>query len=114
MPKVLSYLHSLARLNLGAGPWIGCLPLTQAYQLVVVTPATLVLCGDNAADRQALQAAYTATREQAGWLSLENWGKRYLSLAQWEGMTTNEVGRVIHLDLPGRFLEGPIPSALGI
>ena len=62
-------------------------------------------------DRAALVALYNAT-DGANWTDKENW----LSdepLGDWQGVTTDDEGRVIELHLWGNNLVGEIPTELG-
>ncbi|MCY3664296.1 MAG: SUMF1/EgtB/PvdO family nonheme iron enzyme [Gemmatimonadetes bacterium] len=64
-----------------------------------------------ATDRAALEALYHATNGD-NWKNNDNW----LSdrpLGEWRGVTTDDEGRVVELNLSGHGLRGEIPSALG-
>ena len=62
-------------------------------------------------DRAALTALYEATSGR-NWTEDTNWltGK---PLGEWHGVTTDESGNVVRLDLRGNFLVGEIPPELG-
>ena len=73
-------------------------------------------------DRAALVALYEAT-DGPNWVDSENW-LTDAPLADWYGVSTNASGRVVRLDLSGRWdndtemyrthgLYGPLPSELG-
>ena len=63
-------------------------------------------------DRDALVALYNATGGQ-NWNNYDNWSSE-APLGEWYGVTTDDNGRVVHLDLRSNWLEGEIPSELGI
>ena len=65
--------------------------------------------GSAASDRAALAALYDATD---GWKSDANW-KTDKPLADWYGVSTNNAGRVVSLDLDDNGLTGEIPRELG-
>ena len=67
--------------------------------------------GSAETDREALVALYNATNG-------ENWtiSDKWLSdapLGEWHGVTTNDDGRVVELDLSFNALSGEIPPELG-
>ena len=67
--------------------------------------------GSAETDREALVALYNATNG-------ENWtiSDKWLSdapLGEWHGVTTNDDGRVVELDLSFNDLSGEIPAELG-
>ena len=67
--------------------------------------------GTAATDRVALEALYAATGGP-GWTDNTNW-KTTAPLGDWDGVTTDDDGRVTQLRLDRNGLTGPIPSALG-
>ena len=67
--------------------------------------------GDVNTDRAALAALYNATNGSS-WLVDTNWLSNG-PLGEWHGVSTDADGRVAELDLDGKQLSGPIPSALG-
>ena len=62
-------------------------------------------------DRAALAALYNATNGSS-WLVDTNWLSNG-PLGEWHGVSTDADGHVAELDLDGKQLSGPIPSALG-
>ena len=62
-------------------------------------------------DRNALVALYNATGG-ANWRNNENWLSD-ASLDEWYGVTTDDSGRVVELDLSENRLRGEIPAELG-
>ena len=67
--------------------------------------------GDVNTDRAALAALYNATNGSS-WLVNTNWLSNG-PLGEWHGVSTDADGRIAELDLDGKQLSGPIPSALG-
>ena len=67
--------------------------------------------GSAAADRAALEALYDATGG-ANWTDNTNW-KTSAPLGEWEGVTTDDVGRVTELSLYNHGLTGQLPAELG-
>lgn len=63
-----------------------------------------------AADKTTLVALYEATRGDE-WFSHDGWLSD-TPIGDWYGVTTNEEGRVVKLDLSNNNLQGPIPRAL--
>ena len=67
--------------------------------------------GSDETDREALVALYNATDGQ-NWNRSDNWLSD-LPLGEWRGVTTNDDGRVIRMNLRGYGLSGEIPAELG-
>ena len=63
-------------------------------------------------DRAVLIALYEAT-DGANWDENTNWLSSTYSLDQWDGVYTDDEGRVTGLDLDWNELTGPIPEVLG-
>jgi len=63
-------------------------------------------------DRAVLIALYEATGGN-NWDDNTNWLSSTYPLDQWDGVDTNDEGRVTSLDLSDNDLAGPIPEALG-
>ena len=61
-------------------------------------------------DRAALVALYNAT-DGPNWVANENW-LTDAALGEWYGVTTDDSGRVVRLDLSGREAQGDIPHGL--
>ncbi len=62
-------------------------------------------------DREVLEVLYDSTGGES-WTNRKNWTTSE-PLDLWYGVTTDDAGRVIDLDLSGNALTGPIPAALG-
>ena len=73
-----------------------------------VTPAPTP---EPAGDRAALMALYHAT-DGANWTNRTNWLSNS-PMGEWHGVTTNDGGRVIELNLDSNQLTGTIPPSLG-
>jgi len=123
-PQALALLPRLRVLDLGSGPWVGCLPAAWRHGGVDVRSPALPFCGD-AADRATMAAVMAATRDREGWQALHCavgealalsscWGDPRTPLSLWRGVTTDPMGRVMGPDLNYRHpqLTGPIPPAL--
>ena len=82
--------------------------VVQGWNLVGFTATT---AGDAATDRAALVALYNAT-DGANWRNNRNWLSD-APMGGWDGVTTDNDGRVTHLDLPYNQLTGGIPAELG-
>ena len=67
--------------------------------------------GSAKTDREALVALYNAT-DGENWDGSANWLSD-APLGEWEGVTTNNDGRVRLLDLGTNYLSGEIPAELG-
>ena len=67
--------------------------------------------GSAETDREALVALYNAT-DGPNWTYNENWLIN-APLGKWEGVTTNDDGRVTKLELGGNAVSGEIPAELG-
>jgi len=80
--------------------------------MMLTTSLSLMACGASPeTDREALVALYHAT-DGPNWLRNDNW-LTDAPLDEWDGVTTNDDGRVIGLDLGANELSGPIPPELG-
>ena len=75
------------------------------------TTAPPAASGSADTDREALVALYNAT-DGAYWGFKDNWLSD-APLGEWYGVTTNDDGRVIELDLSGNILIGELPPELG-
>ena len=75
------------------------------------TTAPPAASGSAETDREALVALYNATGG-AYWGFKDNWLSD-APLGEWYGVTTNDDGRVIELDLSGNILIGELPPELG-
>ena len=80
-------------------------------------------CPEAAGDRAALEALYNAT-DGPNWMDNTNWLDSTVALGEWYGVSTDASGRVVGLDLSGRYdgergewirhgLSGEIPPELG-
>lgn len=118
-PLSLVFLRQLQRVDLGQGPWTGCLPPVWARDTVQVQGLDLPYC-DEEADRAVLRAMITTYRDRDGgpWdlacaetaleppltaraavLPRSCWGHPDVPLGLWPGLTTNETGRVVRLEI---------------
>ncbi len=77
---------------------------TQTYGVLVIRE------GPVATDTIALMALYNST-DSANWTTKNNWGSS-LTLANWDGVTTDADGRVTDLELDDNNLVGTLPSEL--
>ena len=66
---------------------------------------------DGFSDRDILVALYNAT-DGANWMENTYWCSD-MPLSEWYGVTCNEEGRVVELELSGNNLKGSIPGELG-
>ena len=73
--------------------------------------ASTRIATDAGTDREALVALYEAT-DGDNWVNSENW-LTDASLGSWYGVTIDDRGRVIELDLSHNGLSGTIPPELG-
>ena len=84
------------------------------HQMLLDTALTMaggVAVTSASTDRDALISLYNATG-RANWTNGSGWLSN-APIGQWHGVTTNDDGRVIRLDLRENGLTGPIPSNLG-
>ena len=88
-----------------------CVPATAAFTawFEAISDRRAWLC--TAADRAVLERLYQAT-DGRRWTNRRNW-LTDASLEDWHGVTTDDAGRVVGLDLRENNLTGPIPSQLG-
>ena len=88
-----------------------CVPATVAFTawFEAISDRRAFLC--TAYDRALLERLYQAT-DGRRWTNRQNWGTD-ASLEDWHGVTTDDAGRVVGLDLRENNLTGPIPSQLG-
>ena len=83
------------------------------HQMLLDTALTMaggVAVTSASTDRDALISLYNATG-RANWTNGSGWLSN-APIGQWHGVTTNDDGRVIRLDLRENGLTGPIPSNL--
>ena len=87
----------------------------QGYHQMLLDTALTMAGGaavtSGSTDRDALISLYNATG-RANWTNGSGWLSN-APIGQWHGVTTNDDGRVIRLDLRENGLTGPIPSNLG-
>ena len=90
-----------------------CRTLVFALALAMIL-VLVAACGPTTSpetDRAALAALYHGT-DGANWLRNSNWLSD-APMGEWDGVTTNDDGRVIKLDLGANELSGQIPPELG-
>ena len=96
------------------GRWLVSTPLTVSLPTAMYEP-TADTAADHAAreaqERMVLATLYRGTGG-AGWDTSTNW-LTSMPLGEWYGVTTNDVGEVVKLNLWSNHLTGLIPSALG-
>ena len=115
LPMSLTNLRQLGMLWFNDNEGL-CMPSTSAFRewrggIASVEGPT---CGTTAmpgTDRAALEALYDATGGPS-WKSSTNW-KTSAPLDAWEGVSTDDAGRVAALLLSRNNLSGPIPAELG-
>ena len=66
---------------------------------------------ESLSEREALEALYDATGG-TNWTNNDNW-LTDAPLGEWHGVTVDDSGRIVRLELSGNNLKGPIPSELG-
>ena len=86
-------------------------PTATATPIPTPTPSATPDGTNAASDRAALIALYNAT-DGANWRRNNNWESDQ-PLGTWDGVTTDESGRVTQLDLANNRLRGTIPTQLG-
>ena len=120
IPQTMERLDGLGGLYLSGNQFTGCVPaLLLEVSTNDLADLGLSTCFDVSSDRAALLALYEAAgggKERSGWndgwRDKDNWGSTE-PLNQWEGVTTNDDGRVIRLNLGSNRLEGELPAELG-
>ena len=88
-----------------------CAPATDAFTSWLVSVRFNGPRCAAADDRAALVALYNAT-DGANWTNSDYWLTEN-PLRDWHGVTTDDAGRVVGLDLLENNLTGPIPSGVG-
>ena len=118
IPSELGKLTNLNWLSLSGNRLSGCFPevLVGAIEEDDLDRLGLPFCVASspafaATDRDVLVALYQAT-DGANWVNSENW-LTDAPIGTWQGVTTDDSGRVEILDLQENRLRGLIPSALG-
>ena len=120
IPPELGDLINLDELYVSGNRMKGCLPAVWKYVvkndldwigLPYCAAATSILSAAAVRDRDALVALYWATNGE-NWRNSDNWLTE-APIRMWHGVTTDEGGRVIELDLRENGLRGTIPSKLG-
>ena len=93
-------------------------PLSIVLALILLGSLLFAACGGGnlplamETDREALVALYNSVNGP-NWLNNDNWLSDDAPLGQWYGVTTDNNGRVIRLDLEENQLSGEIPPELG-
>ena len=117
IPPALGQLTNLQHLGLSGNNLSGCIPAgLQAIPSNDLGQLGLSPCDGSGSlpklddrDRAVLIAFYTATGGGSAWTG-GNWGS---DIGTWEGVTTDQEGRVIRLELSESDLTGSIPPELG-
>ena len=121
VPPELGNLGNLDALYLAGNRLSGCLPAVWKYvvendlerlDLPYCAAVPVILSAAAASDRDALVALYWTTDGET-WRNSDNWLTE-APMSMWHGVTTDENGRVIELDLWYNDLSGTIPPELGI
>ena len=118
IPAELAQLTNLQSLNLANNNFSGCIPASlQTIQTNDLDALGLSPCdtsgqppSGHSADRAVLLAFYAATGGGSAWTG-DNWDSDE-PIGTWQGVTTDEEGRVIRLELSGLGLTGAIPAEL--
>ncbi|MCY3989947.1 MAG: fibronectin type III domain-containing protein [Caldilineaceae bacterium] len=106
-PWWLSELDDLLILHLAGNEFTGCMPADLLTILIEdLSDTRLPTC------REALTTFYFATGGPQ-WQRSTNWRDPDSPLAQWFGVTTDDVGRVTAIDLSANRLTGTLPPRLG-
>ena len=92
-------------------PGSGAAPTATDAPEPATATAPPAASGSVETDREALVALYNAT-DGENWYYNANWLSD-APLGEWEGVTTNDDGRVVVLYLSNNFLSGEIPPELG-
>lgn len=120
IPPELGNLFNLDALYLASNRLEGCQPAVWKYVvyndldqlgLPYCAAASPIFSAAAARDRDALVALYWAT-DGDNWRNSDNWLTE-VPIRMWHGVTTNESGRVIELDLWYNNLSGAISPKLG-
>ncbi len=114
IPSELDNLDNLTELRLDGNEL--CIPADATLQgwleALSFQSDTVVQCeSDTKTDRDILEALYNAT-DGPNWTNKDNW-LTDAPLDQWHGVSTDDQGQVIDLDLRRNRLSGSIPSELG-
>lgn len=105
IPLELGNLNRLRELWLSDNRLTGCVPVGLGN--VMHIDFDLPQCDD----RNALATLFNSA-DGENWLNNANWLSD-ASIDEWYGVTTNDFGRIIQLDLSNNQLNGPIPAELG-
>ena len=92
-------------------PGSGDAPTATDTPVPAAATAPPAASGSAETDREALVALYNAT-DGENWNGSANWLSD-APIGEWEGVTTDDDGRVIALELPNNALSGEIPAELG-
>ena len=122
IPPELGGLSNLVELGLSGNQLRGCIPSGlrdvkhndlsyTGLQFCGISPPTPTPASVLSAERAALKAFYAATNG-ADWHENRNWLSD-APLGEWHGVTTDDSGRVIGLNLLDNQLSGEIPPELG-
>ena len=117
IPPELGGLLNLVELRLNGNQLSGCIPSglrdvpQNDYSDLGLPFCSLRTDAILAAEREALVALYDATNG-ADWRENNNWLSD-APLGEWHGVTTDDSGRVVELNLLDNQLSGEIPPELG-
>ena len=109
-PEFSNLIPSLEELFLAGNQLTGCIPnVLRALEANDFDELGLPFCENT--DRQALTAFYNAT-DGDNWLNNTNW-LTDAPLSEWNGVSTNNEGRVVSLNLEHNSLSGAVPPEIG-
>ena len=117
LPAELGNLANLTALTLAGNRLSGCVPEiwrnVETHDLDELGLPSCAAAAQPAAsgERAALETLYNAA-DGANWRNNDNWLSA-APLDDWHGVTTDDSGRVVELDLRENGLRGAIPAKLG-
>ena len=115
IPPELTSLTNLTNLYLGGNRLTEPIPDALCEFESTINPqqgdVDLSGCGADSDDRAVLVELYNST-DGPNWTKKTNWDSSE-PLGKWQGVTTDQDGRVTRLELQDANMRGPIPSSLG-